>query len=386
MMGCYFLNEFAMLLRPCLLVALSFLVIQSVWSQPVGRENPQREIPAPSRGKPDDPIRWTGNADTDWQMLSEKFRSAGERGRAQAGPGRVDQLSQQDEALVYRSMADDALGFRTRHPNNQRAKEARKLEATALLRAMMVGDETVESRATAVANEVIDDTTLNEDERYQIASRLEMSKSRRFFHDQTDLKRVRLEGARRLMAKFPRHPGGYSNLLSIAESETDLESVISLTEELLHDSVPGEVRQAAQVVHDRAKLPGKPLATLMRHTLGHADYLEGMKDKVVVLYTWAEWSPGSLQQARELMILAPEKVEYLGLRVGDSSPAAQSLVASEQLPGEQITGTPAQLLAFARALNTGGLLPFYIIAPDGNIALVSNDLRGLSEKVRQLHR
>jgi hypothetical protein len=84
------------------------------------------------------------------------------------------------------------------------------------------------------------------------------------------------------------------------------------------------------------------------------------------------------------MILAAEKVGYLGLYVGQADEAVKEIVAREEMPGAQLPGSWVQRKSLARALGVSGAFPIYVIDREGRVAFVTQDLAGLPERVREL--
>lgn len=248
----------------------------------------------------------------------------------------------------------------------------------------MYGNDAVMPRAEAVVAEVVADGSLPIDERFGAAAQLEMVRQRSHFGNPADLKRERVASARRLMRDFPNHPGGYMALLSAAESESDSATALNMTRELGRPDVPASVRKNALRLEKRLTLPGREIEPVLGDILGSGTKWIEQNDQFTVLYTWSDTSPGSWLQAKELMILAPEKVNFYGLFTGDDESAIESISAREEMPGTQLTGEARRLRAVADELGVGTSFPIYVINPSGTVAFVATSLVGLPEKIRKL--
>ncbi len=356
---------------------IGICVCQALFAQ---RENSTSRAPEFSNegGKPSDSaIAWINDADEDWRLLLNKVRGNPQMGvgRPEGGQARGNN-SRTAKSEDNRQKADLAREFQMRHPNHPAARAARKLESLALIQAVLAGQSDLEERSEATAMEVIKDSTFPENERFQVASQLEISRGMKFPRDTKGVRRAKVASAHRLIEEFPHNSGGYVAMLSVAESEMDIREAAKISVELMKPNVPQAVKLAAKLVHDRSLTLGTSLENLVTASIGSDGGIGQHTGEIIVLYTWGEWSPGSMDEARELTILAPIKAGYFGLYLGDDIDKAREIAESSRLPGIQLDGTKAQRLQLAKSLGVGTSFPIYITDVNGEIALIEKNSRG----------
>lgn len=325
----------------------------------------------------DEPAITTDEA---WEDLMALFSPSED---ASAGESPATDQTREQLAAHFLYAGDQAKAYREQHPNEPvRVAEAGRLEAMARLNAVLAGDSSAESSALALAEEVKNNSTLAARDRLEVAKLAEFVRNRNLTGDPAALSLARQSSARRLIEAFPNESAGYEALLNEAQNAADDATVSALAAEVVASPAPEGVKQPAQALLDRQRLVGRSLTDIAAETLGNENVISAGKGRVIVLYTWATWSPGSIERAKSLMILAPEKPVLVGVNLDDDVEAARAAAQDNNLPGEMIYDARGVESPLAQALQLGRTLPIYLAATSGEIRSVSAERTHIAEAVR----
>jgi len=266
------------------------------------------------------------------------------------------------------------------------AKDAQIEQTQNELRAALVGNQGARVAAIQRADAVVGDKTKPAAQRFQLAALAELVRQQAYAADINQLREEREVSARRLLTAFPDEPGGYEALLREADNNPDIEHAKGLAQELLAmEKAPSAIKQAAQLLHDRALLVGRPLQEVVNEAWGETGIFAEAGGRPVVIYTWASWSPGSLEQARDLAKVLPSEATLFGLGLDAETPAALALLEEHPAPGAQLTEPPRKAGQLARVLQVGKSSPIYIINAEGIFIDVAGEKVAPSVLVERLN-
>lgn len=292
---------------PTFLLALAVLPLPQVFAQPA----------------PSDQLTPVLAGDSEWELLKNL--------------GRPKSSSSGASGDLIRD-ADRLKDFYTRHPNHPEAKNAKCLEALALVQAWLAGDTSQEARRDQAVAEVRHDKAVSVSlraELFALADHVAIGKRQDLSHND---KLLAYEGAvRALIGEFPTLPNGYESLMYIARDSRESRGPVLAREVAGMADAPAWVRTEAQVVAERFGLVGSSLPGLVTPILGRNHALSKSAGRPVVIYTWASTSLVGIMRAKVLAAKVPEGAAIIGvcLDAGDSS-VAKNRALAEALPGEQI--------------------------------------------------
>ena len=272
-------------------------------------------------------------------------------------------------------LADQARDFYRRFPQDSRAREARKLEVTALLGATIDGNPATEARLQAMALAFESDSGNSERDRAIVAGFHYFHVASRNIRRPAD-EPVLFEGvARRLMQEFPTQPQGYESLLTLAHRNDEAQSR-ALANELLGSAAADGVKAEAQKLLTQLGLKDCPLSSVAPALAG------ALAGKPAVIYVWASWSPDSLALAQMLGTRRLDAATWIGLNVDDASgqDAARKAAAAGQFPGQQMYDNRGMAGPLAASLGVSSVPWVCLVDSQG----VIRDVRGLDDLATKL--
>lgn len=269
--------------------------------------------------------------------------------------------------------ADRLQEFHTRYPAHPQAKNARGLEALALLEAWLAGDTSQNTRRERLVREIKADRSVSKELRAEvfaladhgaIVTRRDLTRGEKL--------RAHEQATRSLVNEFPELPVGYESLLGIARDSAEPRGSALAREVAGMPGAPEQVKREAQTVLKRGGLLGQSLPALAGPVAGGNHPLAAVGTQPVFAYAWASASPMSMLRAKALAARAPAGTRFVGVCLdrGDTA-AARARAAAEQLPGEQIfdPAGPLGLLAQRLAFTEPGLI--YAADAQGTIRSVT---------------
>jgi hypothetical protein len=153
----------------------------------------------------------------------------------------------------------DARNFHNIYPNDQRAKEARKIEMMALLSGRASAKNRLSPADRLEVDVYLADATMPATDRFEVSAgikNLELQSAR--IKIWSDSLRMRAGHARALMREFPDDQRGYGYLLSLGRG-SDSAAAKQIAGELLHSPAPEKIRRGAQSLLAQRTMEGKPL-------------------------------------------------------------------------------------------------------------------------------
>jgi thiol-disulfide isomerase/thioredoxin len=220
------------------------------------------------------------------------------------------------EAARLEEVAAQARAFALKFPRSIKVPGALEMASDALFAAMRLGSPTAEKAMAAVDAERLKLPGLEADARFEIRIRqVQMAANARLRSGEeaarklataggtsaeqpvaaamalaeTEARKLYLEGARALMADFPKREEPYAMLLESAGEGEDATSRGLLTEVATGKNTPKGVRERAEGILRRAEALGKPLELKFTALDGREVDLAKMRGKVVLIDFWATW-------------------------------------------------------------------------------------------------
>ena len=227
-------------------------------------------------------------ADTAWTNVTALTKTAGNSAR-NAGPATADIVKNEREsrALKYRQVAAGARDFAAQFPEHGKAGEARKVEALAGLKGIIVDDTAQETAAVATAAAFRVNKTNPAPARYEVALALDgraISKKilGRPWHGHAPMAEAMLD---KLRVEFGDRPEIYGGYLALAEN-ADCDNGRDVALKIMQSPAPPWAKTAARRLLDRYALVRKPLDFPLTTTQGRVTTLakEAGKLTVVVFY------------------------------------------------------------------------------------------------------
>lgn len=338
----------------------------------------------PAKGeKPSDK---TSSVEADWQSLRAKELPSAALRQSMAGPRSAEKRIKDDSDLKahFLSVADDAAAFSRKNPKSVRVSDAKILEAKNLLKAAFLGEKSRDTRTLALVNEIEKDKSLPVKQRFEIVAMSEHLLLRQVAKSSEQARLVHEVSARYLMKEFPSEMGGYAALLGTAQSTNDTKKVKETARDILGSPAPFAAKAQARVLAGRYELVGKSLADVANTALGRGNFFETYRDKSVVLYTWATWSPRSIAYAKQVVADAPQGTLIIGYNLDTNLSDAQKAAKKENLPGTHYynEGGMGSLLALLLKLNSAPLA--YVTDEGGVIRDVAVEHSDLAAKLSTL--
>lgn len=324
----------------------------------------------------------TGGSDASqrWQALQERLIPALAKKPARTTPRTAQEQAQERQELTahYLSLADAAKAFRQGFPGDAKAKDSLVIETSSLLKVAFLGDSTRAIYTDALVNEIERDTTLPSRVRYNIVALSEHLLRRQTVRSSSDARAGHETSARYLIKEFPAEEGGYLTLLSAADASGDRAKVDSIVQEIEDSPAPFAAKGAARVVATRYSLIGKSLADVANTALGRDNFFEVTRTRKTVLYTWATWSPGSLEFAKNVLSKIEGDIHIIGYNLDRDVDAAKEVARKEGLPGTHYydSAGPGSWLTLLLSLNAAPLV--YVTDQNGVITDVSAKRRDIS--------
>lgn len=295
--------------------------------------------------------------DAAWQSLQSIIQTDGES----------------PSAATLITEADGYKAFYSQYPNHTQARNARCLEALALVKAWLQGDTSQATRRAALVASVRTDKSVSAPLRAQLfAFSDSVGIEKQSWTSRDDKMAAYAQATRALIAEFPEMPNGYESLMYIARDSSDTAGPALAKEVLSMSAAPAWVRSAAQVIADRFALIGQSLPGIATPMLGAGSPFASASGHSIVVYSWATSNPASVLRAKATAAKAPAGAVVVGvcLDSGDAS-SAKAQAAAQALPGTQLYDSLGVKGALAQALKFTSPGFIYLAGTDGVIRSVS---------------
>jgi hypothetical protein len=282
-------------------------------------------------------------------------------------------------AARFVAAADTAKGFYTTYPDHPKAEEGKKHEVHALTLAVQAGNATVEGRLNAAVESIRADKTISTKFKAQAISAYAFHQAMRGKKTKAERFAAIEQVARNLAADFPDQPQGYESLLTVALAGDDEANVRSIAAELLSSPSPESVKTNARALLGRLDLVGKPIAAEFDGADVKIAKAATKAGRATLIYTWASWSPSSLDLAAKLKKRGVN-ANVVALNLDEDTKAAEAIALKEGLLGTAVYDERGREGALAQRLSIKTAPQVIIVDDEG----VIRDVRGEMDLTKKL--
>jgi hypothetical protein len=132
------------------------------------------------------------------------------------------------------------------------------------------------------------------------------------------------------------------------------------------------VKQSVQLLLERLALVGQPFSDVLSDAGAKTVQSAVVAGKPTLVYTWASWSPGSIDMAEKLAKRNTAAANLVGVNLDSDQTVAMDLATKHGLPGAQQFDSRGADGALAKRLKVNGAPLVFLIDAKG----VIQDVRG----------
>lgn len=188
------------------------------------------------------------------------------------------------------TLADQARQFAAKYPDDPRRAGAVQIAAHALVSATRIGSPTARTQLAELDRERLADPMLPTSKRLEIRMRQLQSEAEALAQTSPADARDKYEdGARSLIAEFPKDPAPWAMLLEVVDQGNDDPTRAKLSQIVKSNDAPAPIKERAAAILHRYEALGKPLALNFTALDGRTVDLAALRGKVVVIHFWATW-------------------------------------------------------------------------------------------------
>lgn len=263
-----------------------------------------------------------------------------------------------------RLQASRMRAYASKYPGSPHVVEAQHREAVSLFEAAFEGDDRDKERREQLARDLASNQSLPTASRWEVAAysrnlevhrRVDLDPEQRL----DEFERV----ARGLAREFPEIGKNYESLLQIAKCRTG-GGGLQLARELTTMPASPEIRLQAADQAARCALVGKSLLDICEGSIGAWDVPRDFKGPFVIIYTWSEAMPWSVEVAAQIVALAPKRTVVLGLNLDADAQSAREFAERTPIPGAQ---------AYSAAGNGGAVFKMLHLTEPGLVYVTDGD-------------
>jgi len=261
----------------------------------------------------------------------------------QTNPPTQERLSKFDDQQAAQAgvLADQALDFYTRFPDDANAPRARVTEIEALKMATHFGATNRLADLDARERAVLADTNAPEELRYELRVDLLGRELQAASAAGADMKVVLEKAGRALVKEFPSGPEGYEILMDLS-MDADLLKIHDLGELMANSGGPPELTGLGKGLLRRLDAVGRPLPIGFNAVDGRVVNLTTLSNKVVLVDFWATWCPGCVALSPEIKKLYDRfhanGFDVAGINFDDDTNQAQRFIKEEAMVWPQYFG------------------------------------------------
>ena len=274
-------------------------------------------------------------------------------------------------AATFTQAADRAKNFYTKYPDHPKAIEARAMEVQALVSASQAGDATNEGRMNFAVEALRSDAKAPVKLKAQTVAMHAFSVAMRGRKTRAERLAAIEHVARNLVGDYPTEPQGYESLLTVALATEDEAQARRLSDELLRGAASAAVKEGARNLAGRMDLVGKPLDVELTGADAKTATSAVKSGQGTVIYTWASWSPASIDLAAKLKKRGVN-ANVVALNLDEDKAAAEALAAKESLLGTLVYDERGREGALAQRLKVRSAPQVILVDASGQI----RDVRG----------
>jgi thiol-disulfide isomerase/thioredoxin len=324
----------------------------------------------------------TTEADKAWKEVQKAARSPMPPAEWQDQKPTSEQVVKFYTAALHDG-ADKARDFYTSFPSHPKAADAHKIEYNLLsLAAKRFGDTTQTARLQAIETERLKDSTLGEDERFQ----LRMGAAQRLIEDLPDNMAEFVKTVETLQKDFPKHEEVYG-LLLMAAMQSQGDAMKTLAQQIIDSPAPDEVKDQARGLIKKMEALGKPVAIEYTALDGRDVDISKLKGKVVLVDFWATWCGpcvGEMPNVKAAYARLHDKgFEIVGISFDEKKDSLEHFVAENQMAWPQYFDGEGWGNKFAKEFSISGIPTMWLVDKKGNLRDL-NGRQGLEEKVTKL--
>lgn len=272
-----------------------------------------------------------------------------------------------EHAARFAAAADRAKEFYAKFPDHAHAEDAKAQEVQALINATRTGDATVEGRLNATVEALRVDKSVSNKIKAQVVGSHAFSQMMRGKKTKAERLEAIENVARNLAADFPDQPQGFESLMTVALANDDETKARKIATELLNSPSPAAVKENARALLGRMDLVGKPIAAELDGADAKKAKGAAKTGRITVIYTWASWSPGSLDLAAKLKQRGLSNANVVGLNLDDDPKAAEALAQKLALLGTMVYDERGRDGALAQRLKVKSAPQVIIVDAQGVI-------------------
>jgi hypothetical protein len=339
----------------------------------------QADLPTHSNDSVANGLQSTSTADVAWQSLLVTKKTAEQSNHSESGDPAARKLIRETRADLRNKVATEARKFYASHPDHPLAGEARKIEAFALIEAVVEGDDSEAKVLAARIGTIRADQSMPAQTRAHVVSAYEFTKAVQGLTDDKRRKAAVEKAARAMIAEFPREAPGYQALLTLARAGNS-EQAINLAQIITASSAPDTIKADAQTILDREALLGRPLAEV----LGQDDMQvlsEAGATYPAIMYSWASWGSRSLEFGRMIQERQFNAISVCLDEVFEVNKPDRNLPKLGGLCFYDVAGRNGRL---AKALKFDGAGQIYLIDAQGIIRDVRGGEAHLESKLKSI--
>jgi thiol-disulfide isomerase/thioredoxin len=234
-------------------------------------------------------------ADKAWRDLQKAFQPPAYPPEWQNNEPTKEQIAafEKKSSVAAAEAADKARQFYTKYPTNENTSEAKKREYELLKVAFDMGNTNSLTRLEAIETSRLKDNSLSEDERLEIrVQQIQRLMSSGSPENITNSLTKMEKAVRALQTDFPKRTDLASLSMSLADAwleQGNLQKSRALTEEVLKNNPPDEIKESAQALIKKLNRVGKPLEIKFTALDGREVDVQKLKGKVVLVDFWATW-------------------------------------------------------------------------------------------------
>jgi thiol-disulfide isomerase/thioredoxin len=258
----------------------------------------------------------------------------------QTNPPTEEQLGKFDDLQAAQAgiLADQAVSFYTKFPDDANVSRARTTEIQALQMAVHFGATNRLADLNLRETAMIADTNAPEELRYELridqVGRELQAASAAGVDRNVEMEKV----GRGLVTEFPNGPTGYEMLWDLAEY-ADLLKLQDLAKFMADSGGPAELTEIGKGLLRRLDAIGKPLPIEFTAVDGRVVNRTTLSNKVVLVDFWATWCPVCVQEMPELQKIYAQYhtngFEIVGINFDDDTNTMQRFIRKQDLPWPQ---------------------------------------------------
>ena len=302
-------------------------------------------------------------ADADFRALQALSRPRSSS--ATHAPGSQPHIDRKQQIALLVHAAGKAKEFYDQHPTHPKAGEARKIEASSLLRAARDGAVEHEEKALRLARDFRWDKKNSSRDRFEIAAfmrEFEVQKQN-FGESREDALAAYEKAARDLYGEFPDEPALYDLFLGVARNAEPVHARRVANQVLLMPA-PATAKDEARTILGRLDMVGKPFEAEWVDEAGVSHRIQDKKGRLVVFYLWAMWA-GAADPGDKVKALVPGHATVVSVNVDQDVARAKESRAKLGIPGIAYYDERGMNSPLARQLRATKVPGFYVVNARG---------------------